>query len=124
MTPRMIVRLVLCGAALFGCDGTATSTGTSREQHEGGPPVGGEAGTFACGPLLCLPTEICVYPPCGCIVETARRTDAGPCPAGFEPWDDARTCSRIGVSALPLERLPPRCLHLVPVEPRKDLCGC
>src|SRR5262245_59998513 len=103
---RMLLGPVLVTVALIGCGGS-TTTGTSRSfddastspggsggasASEGGSTSIGDAGTFPCGPTRCLANEICVYPPCGCVFETAPSNDAGVCPAGFQPSNDVGTC--------------------------------
>lgn len=41
-----------------------------------------EAGTFACGDLLCAETKVCLYPFFECGVASHPPTDAGSCPEG------------------------------------------
>ena len=49
-----------------------------------------EAGTFACGQAVCSPSQICLYPPYGCV--QLALTDAGVCPDGTEYSDASGGC--------------------------------
>lgn len=57
-------------------DGSSTDRGTAETD---GPS---EGGTFACGETFCHEPEICLYPGCGCALDTEPVTDAGLCPDG------------------------------------------
>jgi hypothetical protein len=112
---------LLVAVGLAAC-GVTTTTGTSRQFDDAGIsrassdgaadanlPSGDGGGTFACGSNRCSADEICVYPACGCIVETAPRTDAGVCPPGFTPQADTGMC----IVPIKCPASPPRCMSPV-----------
>lgn len=72
---------------------TDASTIADPSGDAGGRSHGGsaDAGGFECGATICSESEICVYPPCGCVALSAPKNDAGQCPSGFQSRDDG-TC--------------------------------
>jgi hypothetical protein len=52
-----------------------------------------DAATFACGEVLCLETQVCVHPPCGCVVAVYPPTDSGSCPDGTSFADAYDGCT-------------------------------
>jgi hypothetical protein len=52
--------------------------------------AGADASTFPCGETACRQDQICLHPPCGCIV--LKETDSGACPAGSTPAGDGGFC--------------------------------
>ena len=68
-----------------------------------------DAGTFVCGDTQCpLDTiTICVYPGCGCLVETEAPLDAGVCP-------DGSVLSEAGSCVVPPVCGSPSCTQLDP----------
>jgi len=61
-----------------------------------------------CGNMTCAPSEICLYPACGCIAFMDPRTDAGDCPDG-EAYSDA-----LGSCVVPPQCQPPSCASPAP----------
>jgi hypothetical protein len=61
-----------------------------------------------CGNVTCAASEICLYPPCGCIQFTDPKTDAGDCPDG-EAYSDA-----LGACFAPPHCQPPSCVSPAP----------
>ena len=73
-----------------------------------------DAGEFACGDATCGPSQICLYPPYGCIL--LRLPDAGICPDGWE-YDDASGGGCIQSTP------PPSCVSLPPGTGSFDCSG-
>jgi hypothetical protein len=68
------------------------------------PDAGVDAEGFACGEATCGPSQICLYPPCGCVGEIwPALNDAGACPAGLTYDMFAGDCTATGGFASPID---------------------
>jgi hypothetical protein len=89
-TTLSISTLVVAALAVASCGGQSTSS-TARAPGDADAADGqSEAGTFACGASVCSASQICLYPPYGCI--QLALTDAGVCPDGTEYSDASGGC--------------------------------
>jgi hypothetical protein len=80
---------------------TALGDAASGDAAPDGPRI-------PCGNTTCAASEICLYPPCGCIAFTDPQTDAGDCPDG-ETYSDA-----LGACYVPPRCQPPSCVSPAP----------
>jgi len=78
--------LLLLAGLLVACAGKSAS-GSVQGAADGGTS---DAGDFACGNTTCQDSEICYYPPYGCLGFAAG--DGGTCPSGTEYSETSRTC--------------------------------
>lgn len=76
-----------------------------------------DAGYFACGDAMCAASQICLYPPCGCVVAMEPTTDAGACPDGSVYYDAAGFCF------VPPDCPAPSCVSPAPGEGSFDCSG-
>jgi hypothetical protein len=73
---------------------------------------------FVCGDSVCDPSQICLYPACGCIALPAGpRTDAGVCPDGSVSSDPQGLC------IVPFVCPPPSCVTPTPAQGSFDCSG-
>ena len=99
-------------------DGTGTAYqgegGTdSANDQAAGDAASTDGGEFACGDALCAPSQICLYPPYGCVA--LKLPDSGVCPEGTEYLDASGSC-------LPPPP-PPSCVSPAPGEGSFDCSG-
>jgi hypothetical protein len=60
-----------------------------------------DAGTFACGDGTCHRGEVCVHPPCGCVLPVIPITDSGMCPDGAVFADGLDRCVPVHITCQP-----------------------
>jgi hypothetical protein len=92
-------------------DRSVPSDATSGDTAPGDAALGDagpDGARIPCGSTTCAASEICLYPPCGCIAFTDPMTDAGDCPDG-ETYFDA-----LGSCFAPPQCQPPSCVSPAP----------
>jgi hypothetical protein len=103
-----------CGSTLVGANGGGGGGGGGGQA---GAPVGpgsqSDGGQLACGDARCQSSEICLYPPYGCI--EVGPSEAGVCPAGSDYSDAAAACVQLPPA--------PSCVRLTPGEGSFDCSG-
>jgi hypothetical protein len=103
-----------CGSTLVGANGGGGRDGGGGQA---GAPAGqgsqSDGGEIACGDTRCQSSEICLYPPYGCI--SVGPSDADVCPAGWDYSDATADC----VQPPPA----PSCVRLTPGEGSFDCSG-
>jgi hypothetical protein len=105
-----------CGSTLVGANGGGGRDGGGGGGQAGAPAGHGgqsDGGELACGDASCQSSEICLYPPYGCIA--IGPLDAGVCPAGWDYSDATADC----VQPPPA----PSCVRLTPGEGSFDCSG-
>jgi hypothetical protein len=113
--------LGLCGChrrtidAVDAATDRGTSSGDGPDAAPGDAPPDGPR--VPCGNTTCAASEICLYPPCGCIVSTDPKTDSGACPDG-DTFSDA-----LGTCFVPPQCPPPSCLSPAPGTGSFDCSG-
>src|SRR5579863_4927797 len=86
----LISTVAVAALAVAACGGRSASS-TDRAPGDADAADGqSDAGTFACGDAACSPSQICLYPPYGCI--QLALTDAGVCPKGTTYSDASGGC--------------------------------
>jgi hypothetical protein len=83
-----ISTLALVALAVASCGGQSSTASAPGDANTADGQS--EAGTFACGDADCSPSQICLYPPYGCI--QLALTDAGLCPEGTAYSDASGGC--------------------------------
>jgi hypothetical protein len=108
--------VVGCGSTSLGTDGGGGGAAGGLGGRAGGPAGQGgqtDGGELACGDARCQSSQICLYPPYGCII--AVSPDAGVCPAGSEYSDAAAGCLDVPLA--------PSCVSLTPGQGSFDCSG-
>jgi hypothetical protein len=90
--------LILSSVLLAACGASTAPTNPTSPADSG----------LACGDVVCTPSEICLYPACGCLAIMEPLTDAGTCPDGSTYFDAEGTC------VVPPACQPPSCVSLTP----------
>jgi hypothetical protein len=108
-----VISAIVASLAVGSCGGRSTSTAARAPVDVDAADGQSEAGTFACGDAVCDPSQICLYPPYGCI--QLALTDAGVCPDGTDYSDASGGC---------LPPVPtPSCVSPAPGEGSFDCSG-
>jgi hypothetical protein len=105
--------LGLCGChrgTIDAVDGSTDRSVSSDAPPGDGPPsdTTPDGPRIPCGNATCPPSEICLYPPCGCIASEDPKTDSGACPDG-DVYSDA-----LGSCYAPPQCPPPSCVSPAP----------